>query len=152
MIRERPELFQAMLRSRFRQSRHYPLDAGYKDFLIRRGIGAAYSRTFVRRNRLCWRLGENAKTDWNALDASIQAVFGTNVGRTRLWLWLTRPVLAYGLWARPKFVCLNDDLGETPDPRVLELGRRFLQRAFPEPSPYEYGPLKDDVGPSRGPA
>lgn len=39
--------------------------------------------------------------------------------------------------SRPKFYCLNDDLGPHPDARVVELVREYLDQAHPAPSPWE---------------
>lgn len=38
---------------------------------------------------------------------------------------------------RPRFYCLNDDQGEQPDPRVVDLVRAFLEESHPRPSPFE---------------
>lgn len=38
---------------------------------------------------------------------------------------------------RPRFYCLNDDLGDTPDPRVMTLLRSFLEQQYPEKSRFE---------------
>jgi len=38
---------------------------------------------------------------------------------------------------RPKFYCLNDDMGERPDPKVLALVRAFLERTYPVKSRFE---------------
>jgi hypothetical protein len=38
---------------------------------------------------------------------------------------------------RPKFYCLNDDMGDFPDPRVVRLLRDFLERVYPEKSSFE---------------
>ncbi len=42
--------------------------------------------------------------------------------------------------ARPKFFCLNDDLGPAPSPAALDAVRAFLGAAFPTPSPFERPP------------
>lgn len=41
---------------------------------------------------------------------------------------------------RPRFYCLNDDQGDHPDPRVVDLVRRFLEELHPHPSPFEKPP------------
>jgi hypothetical protein len=38
---------------------------------------------------------------------------------------------------RPKFVCMNDNYGESPNPRAVSVVRRFLERQFPDPSRFE---------------
>ena len=38
---------------------------------------------------------------------------------------------------RPKFICLNDDLGDQPDREVIAEVRSFLLKLFPRPSSYE---------------
>jgi hypothetical protein len=38
---------------------------------------------------------------------------------------------------RPKFYCLNDDMGDHPDPRVVERVRAFLERTYPDKSRFE---------------
>jgi hypothetical protein len=40
-------------------------------------------------------------------------------------------------WQRPKFMCLNDDFGERPNPRVVRLVTRTLERWFPQRSRFE---------------
>jgi hypothetical protein len=40
-------------------------------------------------------------------------------------------------WLRPKFYCLNDDMGGHPDPRVVRLVRSFLERSYPVKSRFE---------------
>ena len=40
-------------------------------------------------------------------------------------------------WLRPRFYCLNDDMGANPDPRVLRLVRGFLDACYPEKSAFE---------------
>lgn len=46
-----------------------------------------------------------------------------------------------GLWWAPilgrKFMDLNDNLGDTPNPVAVAQARRFLERLAPDPSPYE---------------
>ena len=48
-----------------------------------------------------------------------------------------RAGLARLKWQRPKFICLNDDFGERPAPRVADLVRHRRQRWFPERSRFE---------------
>jgi hypothetical protein len=48
-----------------------------------------------------------------------------------------RAGLARLRWQRPKFICLNDDFGERPDPRVVALATRTLEDLFPGPSRFE---------------
>ena len=38
---------------------------------------------------------------------------------------------------RPKFICMNDNFDERPDPRVEAYLRAMLERWLPEPSPFE---------------
>ncbi len=38
---------------------------------------------------------------------------------------------------RPRFLCLNDDMGDTPDPTVVSLVRAYLETLCPEPSSFE---------------
>lgn len=40
-------------------------------------------------------------------------------------------------WRRPKFLTLNDNFGDSPDPRVVARVRAFLEDYFPEPSSFE---------------
>lgn len=40
-------------------------------------------------------------------------------------------------WQKPKFFCLNDDFGERPNPRVVEIVRQFLDGWFKGPSRFE---------------
>lgn len=37
----------------------------------------------------------------------------------------------------PQFLCLNDDMGKSPDPEISHILGAFLDQHFPEPSPYE---------------
>jgi hypothetical protein len=41
-------------------------------------------------------------------------------------------------WRRPKFVCMNDNFGARPNPRVVALITRALDTWFPEPSRFEH--------------
>jgi len=50
-------------------------------------------------------------------------------------------------WLRPRFYCLNDDLGGKPNPVVVRMAAEFLQRYYPMPSSYER-PLSPEGGPS----
>lgn len=38
---------------------------------------------------------------------------------------------------RPFFYCLNDDMRNNPDPRVLKLARNYLSQTYPKPSQFE---------------
>ena len=40
-------------------------------------------------------------------------------------------------WQRPTFLCMNDNFGERPNPRVVALVRDTLERWFPTPSRFE---------------
>jgi Stealth protein CR2, conserved region 2/Stealth protein CR4, conserved region 4/Stealth protein CR3, conserved region 3 len=51
--------------------------------------------------------------------------------------WFQRGGLARLRWHRPKFMCLNDDFGVRPDPRVVALVGRALERWFPHRSRFE---------------
>jgi hypothetical protein len=53
---------------------------------------------------------------------------------------LQRAGLARLRWQRPKFMCLNDDFGARPHPRVVEFVIRTLERWFPHPSRFEQIP------------
>jgi hypothetical protein len=53
----------------------------------------------------------------------------------------TRLGLAWLRWRRPKLYCLNDNFGESPNPRVVRLVRRFLEASYPEPSRFERRPI-----------
>jgi Stealth protein CR2, conserved region 2/Stealth protein CR3, conserved region 3/Stealth protein CR4, conserved region 4 len=50
---------------------------------------------------------------------------------------LQRAGLARLRWQRPKFMCLNDDFGARPNPRVVDLVTRTLEGWFPGPSRFE---------------
>jgi hypothetical protein len=52
-------------------------------------------------------------------------------------VWFQRGGLARLHWQRPKFMCLNDDFGARPNPRVVELVTRTLERWFPLRSRFE---------------
>jgi stealth protein CR2/Stealth-like protein len=52
-------------------------------------------------------------------------------------VWFQRGGLARLRWQRPKFMCLNDDFGDRPNPRVVELVTRTLERWFPLRSRFE---------------
>lgn len=38
---------------------------------------------------------------------------------------------------RPKFYCLNDDLGEAPNPEVIQIVKDFFERMYPEKAAWE---------------
>ncbi len=40
-------------------------------------------------------------------------------------------------WSRPKFYCLNDDMGDHPHPEVIGMVSRFLNRCYPGKSRFE---------------
>lgn len=50
---------------------------------------------------------------------------------------LTRLGLARLRHKRPKFYCMNDNYGDVPKPRCVELVREFLEERYPEPSRFE---------------
>ncbi|MET0261761.1 MAG: hypothetical protein ABW223_02600 [Rariglobus sp.] len=50
-----------------------------------------------------------------------------------------RQLLARLAQRRPKFICLNDDLGFPADPAVIAEVRAFLAQMFPQPSSFETG-------------
>jgi hypothetical protein len=45
--------------------------------------------------------------------------------------------LAFAEALRPYFLALNDDFGRAANPHAERVVRRFLERAFPEPSSFE---------------
>jgi len=51
------------------------------------------------------------------------------------------PIDFFGLWSlrlrRPKWYSLNDNFDERPNPRVVRMVKRFLERAYPTPSRFE---------------
>jgi hypothetical protein len=56
------------------------------------------------------------------------------LGNNFLWAWCG--LAGIGL-IRPKAVGLNDDFGRHPNPSVVALARRFLERRYPVKSPFE---------------
>jgi hypothetical protein len=53
---------------------------------------------------------------------------------------LTRLLISAARALRPKFLTLNDNFGERPDPAAVRLVARFLRDSYPEPSPFERAP------------
>ncbi|MEW6690419.1 MAG: stealth conserved region 3 domain-containing protein [Pseudomonadota bacterium] len=53
---------------------------------------------------------------------------------------LTRLLIAAVRALRPKFLALNDNFGDRPDPEAVRLVARFLEDCYPEPSPFERAP------------
>lgn len=40
-------------------------------------------------------------------------------------------------WKRPRFFCLNDDMGPEPSPLYVERVRDFLESLYPRPASFE---------------
>ncbi|MCA9776832.1 MAG: hypothetical protein KC800_08955 [Candidatus Eremiobacteraeota bacterium] len=51
--------------------------------------------------------------------------------------WWQKLQVAYLRWLQPKFYCLNDDMRDDPDPRVVSLVQQFLKDSYPNPSSFE---------------
>jgi hypothetical protein len=54
-------------------------------------------------------------------------------------LLMTRIRLARLRLQSPKFYCLNDNYGDSPDPKSVARARHFLEKRYPEPSRFELG-------------
>lgn len=51
--------------------------------------------------------------------------------------WWQRLQIAFLRYLKPKFYCLNDDMKDQPNPRVVELIQNFLEKSYPSPSSFE---------------
>jgi hypothetical protein len=111
MIEAWPNAFQRTSASRFRASANVAPEYLYPHFLLEENRGAPAPRPYVRRY------------------AAYHPV--NNIYLFQL------VALARLRWQRPKFFCLNDDFGEQPNPRVVALVKRELERWFPTPSRFE---------------
>lgn len=111
MIDRFPEEFAATRASRFRADGNVPGEYLYPHYLLATGAGAVASRAESRRMEGY---------------ASVENLLA--------WTWLQLKMLE---WRKPQTITLNDSFGDYPNPRVVRLMRRTLNRWFPTPSPYE---------------
>lgn len=111
MIERFPAAFATTRRARFRAASNVPPEYLYPHFMLARG-GA--SRASLER-----------------LTASCGYV-----PLEDLW-----PVTGFALWRlarqQPKWVTLNDNFGQRPNPFTVRMARRFLAAQEPRPSPFE---------------
>jgi hypothetical protein len=52
-------------------------------------------------------------------------------------LLLARALIGLARWQRPNFLTLNDNFGDRPNPRVVQVVRAFLDGYWPVPSSFE---------------
>ena len=100
--------------SRFRSRGNIAVEHMYPYFALAQGEGVFVPRAEVRRTT-------------------------TYLGLENFW-----PQVWWGLSRirrkRPKFFCLNDNFGDTPNARSVDLTRAFLEEQYPEPSRFERAP------------
>lgn len=111
-IRERwPEDFAKVDASRFRAPRNIITTYLYQHYMLNtaRGIGVSRRRTY--REVYYHGLEENIPWTWAGL------LFPRLIG--------------------PKTMCFNDNWGEKPNPRLIAMVKRFLDKTFPVKSPFE---------------
>jgi hypothetical protein len=106
-----PEAFRRTWQSRFRAHHNAPLDALMPPYLVALGRAEAASKMQTRR-QLAY-LGLENFAPWN---------------RYKLWSIRRRGVT---------FLTLNDNFGARPTAGALAVAEKFLEREFPEPSPFE---------------
>jgi Stealth protein CR2, conserved region 2/Stealth protein CR4, conserved region 4/Stealth protein CR3, conserved region 3 len=111
MIAAWPEAFRRTSASRFRATENVAPEYLYPHFLLEERRGVPASRGSMRS------------------DAAYQPL-----NNIFLFQWIG---LARLRWRRPKFFCLNDDFGVRPNPRVVGLVTRELERWFPQKSRFE---------------
>jgi hypothetical protein len=111
MIETWADAFGRTSASRFRATGNVAPEYLYPHFLLEERRGVEASRTAVR-----------SQTAYHPLN-NIYLFQRLGLARLR--------------WQRPKFFCLNDDFGNHPNPRVVGLVRRELERWFPNPSRFE---------------
>jgi hypothetical protein len=110
MIEAWPEAFRRTEASRFRATGNVAPEHLYPHFMVEEGR----ARTVNGRARL--------QTAYHPLN-NLMIYQRANLARIG--------------WQRPKCFCLNDNFGDHPNPRVVDLVRRTLERWFPEPSRFE---------------
>jgi len=111
MIDTWPDVFARTSASRFRATGNVAPEHLYPHFLLEEGRGVAVP----------WVTGHR-QTAYHPLN-NVVAVQRANLARLA--------------WQRPKFFCMNDNFGERPNPRVVALVRRTLERWYPERSRFE---------------
>ncbi|MBN9418215.1 hypothetical protein ABS71_02545 [bacterium SCN 62-11] len=106
------ELYQATLHSRFRQDWNYRIERAYRYYLL--------AHTKKRK----------AVPFWTALrEVAFHKITNEELKQQKQLARIEK--------RRPPFICLNDDQGDQPNPRVIELVQNFLDRYYPKPSPWE---------------
>lgn len=108
-----PREIAALRRHRFRQQDEVRPERLYRWYLLRNCRDEAFAEPF-------WRYVPNS------------AFHKIKPGVSR-----QRASLDRILRRRPKFICLNDDLGDPPDPDVVAEVRAFLENLLPGPSSFE---------------
>lgn len=106
-----PRDFENTSASRFRATGNVAPEYLYPHFLLEEGLGARVPRSRV------WR--HSAYHGLNNL------VLLQRAGFFRLQ------------WQRPKFICLNDNFDERPNPACVALAQHALDASFADPSPFE---------------
>lgn len=106
-----PEAFAQTAASRFRATGNVAPEHLYPHFMVAEGRAV----TFSPRARL-------AQTAYHPLN-NVRIHQHFNLARLS--------------WQRPKFLCMNDNFGAHPNPRVVALVRQTLERWFPTPSRFE---------------
>lgn len=106
------DLYQRTLRCRFRQDWNYRIERAYRYYLL----------AHTRKRRVV--------PFWQALrEVAFHKITNDERKQQRQLARIER--------RRPPFICLNDDQGDHPNPRVTELVQNFLDRYYPRPSPWE---------------
>jgi len=111
MIETWEDAFRRTSASRFRATENIAPEYLYPHFLLEERRGVEASRAAVRTD-----------TAYHPLN---NIYLFQRVGLARL------------RWQHPKFFCLNDDFGQHPNPRVVGLVTRELERWFPDKSRFE---------------
>jgi len=111
MIHNWPEDFALTRSSRFRAQYNVVPDYLYPNFLLATGRGTTVS--VLRTYRETYYHGVDNFLPWAQC-----GLFGIDL-------------------LRPRSVCLNDGFGDDPNPSVVSLVRRLLERKFPTKSPFE---------------
>ena len=111
MIAFWPEDFAHTRQSRFRAKRNVVPDYLYPHFLLGTARGINTSRLETYRTTFYFALEDYVFYTW--------------------WKYALLGAL------KPKTICLNDNFGASPNPRVVTQIRRFLERRYPVKSPFE---------------
>ena len=111
MIDQWPEAFAQTTASRFRSTGNVAPEHLYPHFLLEEGFGV----------RVPW-MTACRQTAYHPLNNVVA---------------FQRASLARLGWQRPKFICMNDNFDERPNPRAVALARRALDGLFSQPSPFE---------------